>query len=107
METFLILILPSLKIIGSGGHMERKKTSASEKEFSPVAGLKLVFDPNVACEGLTKKNPCSDCHFCQHCSDSRCNTCRGEKNRCGQLLSRKLSLCDQIKLYDSINSRVS
>ena len=24
-----------------------------------------------------KKHPCPDCHFCQWCSDARCNLCKG------------------------------
>jgi hypothetical protein len=26
---------------------------------------------------IIKKHPCPDCHFCQWCSDARCNLCKG------------------------------
>ena len=45
-----------------------------------------------------KKFPCPDCTFCQWCSDDRCRMCRGEK-RCG----KKLSIAEQLELYECIN----
>ena len=48
-----------------------------------------------------KKHACPDCHFCQECSPSRCNVCRGQ----GQRAHCKLSLQEQIALYDQINSK--
>lgn len=47
-----------------------------------------------------KKHPCPDCTFCQWCSDDRCSMCRKGKS-CG----RKLSVAEQIALYESINSK--
>ena len=52
------------------------------------------------CNECNKKLPCPDCKFCQWCSDDRCRMCRGEKNR-----GRKLSIAEQIALYEEINSR--
>lgn len=51
--------------------------------------------------GLPRKHPCPDCHFCQLCSDSRCHSCRSQKTR-GDC--PKLSLSEQIRLYDEINA---
>lgn len=46
-----------------------------------------------------KKHPCPDCTFCQWCSDDRCRLCRGGHACHG----KKLSLAEQIALYDEIN----
>ena len=46
-----------------------------------------------------KKRPCPDCNFCQWCSDDRCRICRGEKG-----LARKLSMSEQIELYERLNA---
>jgi hypothetical protein len=53
------------------------------------------------CQGhvSAKKHPCPDCGFCQWCSDDRCRLCLNRKG-CGR---RKLSLAEQIRLYDSLN----
>jgi hypothetical protein len=48
-----------------------------------------------------KKHPCPDCAFCQWCSDDRCRLCRGHSDTCRR---RKLSLAEQIRLYDSLNA---
>jgi hypothetical protein len=48
-----------------------------------------------------KKHPCPDCRFCQECGEDRCRLCRGE----GQKPRRKLSLAEQIALYEEINRR--
>ena len=45
----------------------------------------------------TKKHPCPDCHHCQWCGDDRCRLCL--KPVC----HRKLSLAEQIELYERIN----
>jgi hypothetical protein len=42
-----------------------------------VAGL--VYVPEE--DGGPKKHPCSDCHFCQWCSDERCALCLKSKAR--------------------------
>jgi hypothetical protein len=46
-----------------------------------------------------KKHPCPDCTCCQWCSDDRCRLCLNRKN-CGR---RKLSIAEQIALYESLN----
>jgi hypothetical protein len=48
-----------------------------------------------------KKHPCPDCTFCQWCSDERCRLCLGHEGDCRR---KKLSVSDQIRLYDSLNS---
>ncbi len=49
-----------------------------------------------------RKKPCSDCKMCQNCSDSRCNACRGDG-----LQKPKLSIREQIALYDRLNPGLS
>ena len=76
--------------------------------FVKVCGMERVFDPRGDPEGGAKKNPCPDCHFCQFCSDSRCNACRGGRGgdfaRSGAGC-RKLSMREQILLYEENNLR--
>jgi hypothetical protein len=50
-------------------------------------------------EESPKKHPCKDCKFCQWCSDDRCQLCLG----CGCKRKKKLSMEEQIALYESIN----
>ena len=52
-------------------------------------------------EASDKKHPCPDCGFCQWCSDDRCRLCLGR----GSCKGRKLSLQEQIALYEAINGR--
>ena len=53
----------------------------------------------MTCENdCPKKYPCPDCKFCQWCSDDRCHLCRSRKQP-----GRKLSMQEQIALYDSLN----
>ena len=47
-----------------------------------------------------KKHPCPDCTCCQWCSDERCRLCLNAAGCC----RRKLSMAEQIALYDSLNS---
>ena len=72
-----------------------------ESRFVPVAGMRMVYQP--ACDGA-RKHPCPDCHFCQFCSDVRCQSCRSCGNRRKDPPAGKLSLCEQIELYERINS---
>jgi len=51
-------------------------------------------------DGAAKKHPCPDCTFCQWCSDDRCRLCLNETGCCRR---KKLSLAEQIRLYDSLN----
>lgn len=80
-------------------------TPVNEHRFKPLAGMKLVYDPCCKDQESTKKNACPDCHFCQFCSDSRCSACLGTLNRPGAALKRKLSLCEQIRLFDEMNAQ--
>jgi len=49
----------------------------------------------------SKKHPCPDCTFCQWCSDDRCRLCLNDSGCCRR---KKLSLAEQIALYNSLNS---
>jgi len=49
---------------------------------------------------MDKKHPCPDCQECQWCSDERCRLCLN-KGRC----RRRLSLDEQIALYEEVNRR--
>jgi len=75
--------------------------------FVELGSAKLVFEPGKGRETSVKKHPCADCHFCQFCSDNRCSACRCEKKRPEGSLSRKLSLCEQTRLYGKINEETS
>jgi len=48
-----------------------------------------------------KKHPCPDCTYCQWCSDDRCRLCL-KKNSCCR---RKLSIAEQIELFEKLNSK--
>ncbi len=51
-------------------------------------------------ESFPKKHPCPDCRHCQWCPDTRCSMClRTEPCR------RKLSMAEQIALYEKINRK--
>ena len=52
---------------------------------------------------VNKKHPCQDCTFCQWCGDDRCALCLRKEDCRG----RKLSVAEQIALYDAINRRES
>ncbi len=65
--------------------------------FKTIGGFK-VYDPFVAKKESNKKNPCPDCAFCQLCSESRCNVCKNNRKNI-----KKLSLGEQIELYNRIN----
>lgn len=47
---------------------------------------------------VVKKHPCPDCHFCQFCSETRCNACRGKGS-----VVKKMSLQEQIDLFNKLN----
>lgn len=67
----------------------------------------MVYEPGCGKSGNThtRKHPCGDCHFCQFCSDDRCSACRGKKSDSQGALCRKLSVKDQILLYERINAQ--
>jgi hypothetical protein len=48
-----------------------------------------------------KKHPCPDCSFCQWCSDERCALCLRKAARC----RKKLSMAEQIALYEEVNRK--
>jgi len=47
-----------------------------------------------------KKHPCPDCTFCQWCSDDRCRRCLNHPGCCRR---KKLSIPEQIAIYNSLN----
>jgi hypothetical protein len=47
-----------------------------------------------------KKHACPDCGFCQWCSDERCGLCLKRT----PAKKRKLSLQEQIALYEAVNN---
>ena len=49
---------------------------------------------------MSRKHPCPDCKMCQGCSESRCRVCRSERKSTGR---PKLSISDQIALFDRLN----
>ena len=49
-----------------------------------------------------KKHPCPDCSFCQWCSDDRCALCLRTDGWC----SKKLSVAEQIALYEEVNRKI-
>ncbi len=48
---------------------------------------------------MEKKHPCPDCRQCQWCSDDRCRLCL-KAGRC----RKKLSMAEQIALFEKLNS---
>ncbi|MEJ2197597.1 MAG: hypothetical protein P8X54_03400 [Desulfuromonadales bacterium] len=46
-----------------------------------------------------KKHPCPDCRQCQWCSEDRCRLCLRSSGGC----RKKLSMAEQIALFESIN----
>jgi len=81
----------------------KTESSSCTGKFHTVAGFSHVFDPSCLRSGTVKKHPCSDCHFCQGCAESRCQACRSQGNGCRVASSGKLSMREQITLYESLN----
>ena len=77
--------------------------SACTESFQSLAGFSRVFDPSCLRSGAAKKHQCADCHFCQGCSESRCQACRGCRAGSRGPSGRKLSVHEQIRLYEAIN----
>ncbi len=48
----------------------------------------------------THKHTCPDCKMCQSCSEARCRACREKGHANG---ARKLSIQEQIDLFNSLN----
>lgn len=76
----------------------------SESCFKSLAGLENVFDPFARAKPAQKKHPCDDCASCQFCSDARCQRCRADSCRRSSEPARKLSIREQIELYERINA---
>lgn len=72
-------------------------------EFQAMCGLSRVYQPKQGATGAQKKHPCPDCHFCQLCSDVRCQSCR--KSHCGppSMKAANRSVREQIALFEQIN----
>lgn len=77
----------------------------SSECFRPLAGMQMVYEPGWGKTKIASKHPCSDCYFCQHCGDDRCSACRGKRSESPGSLCRKLSVKDQILLYERINAQ--
>jgi|GEM_PF-385245 len=82
--------------------MDCKKLSG-ECRFRPLAGMLMVYEPGGAVTEELKKHPCADCHFCQQCSDVRCEACRRQRISFEKRRGRKLSLREQAQLFQKIN----
>jgi len=82
--------------------MDCKKLSG-ECRFRPLAGMRMVYEPGSTGREEPKKHPCADCHFCQQCSDVRCEACRCQRIGLEKRLDRKLSLREQSQLFQRIN----
>jgi hypothetical protein len=91
----------ALELVG-GVAMEAPKP-AEDHVFIRVAGVGLVFQPADGGEG--KKHPCPDCCFCQFCAETRCLTCMSERNRGKATACKKLSLREQILLFEKVNAQ--
>jgi len=71
---FYIMIEPiaeGREQMGTGSHSKPK-----ELRFISIGGLN-VYSPAMSDSRAAQKHPCPDCHFCQFCSDIRCQSCRG------------------------------
>jgi hypothetical protein len=64
-----------------------------------------VFEPGCSHRKTGGKHPCPDCSFCQNCAETRCFTCRSDGNRGGAVLQKKLSIREQILLYEKVNAQ--
>ena len=53
-----------------------------------------------ASSGGPKKHTCPDCHFCQQCSESRCQVCRSGKSR-----EPRLTIIEQITRFEELNKK--
>lgn len=82
----------------------RKRPNDTESCFVSVGGLSRVYNPGCGKPPSVKKHPCPDCHFCQSCSEARCHACRSQAiGACGKQGCGKLSLSEQIALFERMN----
>jgi hypothetical protein len=43
--------------------------------FKKIEGFPGKLYVPDSCHTCSKKYPCADCFYCQHCSDERCHAC--------------------------------
>jgi hypothetical protein len=84
--------------------METKK-AVQENCFRHLGGVERVYEPSGCGQREGKKHPCPDCSFCQSCAETRCLTCRSERNRKGATACRKLSFSEQILIFEEMNAK--
>lgn len=89
-----------------GGAMEAQKPAEGHC-FRRLAGMNLVYEPGCGRQKEGKKYPCPDCSFCQFCAETRCLTCRSERNRGNAAACNKLSLQEQILFYEKVNAEAT
>ncbi len=75
--------------------------------FRRLGGVERVFEPVGGGQQRGKKHPCPDCSFCQGCAETRCLTCRSERNRRSPGPCKRLSFQEQILLYEKVNAKAS
>ena len=92
------------KVFGGTLLMETKKHDGDAR-FRCLGGVECVFEPTGGGQQKGKKHPCPDCSFCQGCAETRCLTCRSERNRGSSMPRRKLSIQEQILLYEELNRK--
>ena len=81
------------------------KADKEECRFRRLGGMDRVFEPGGGVCQKGKKHPCPDCSFCQGCAETRCLACRSERNRGSGQPCRKLSIREQILLYEELNCK--
>jgi hypothetical protein len=86
--------------------METKKALADHC-FRHLGGMDRVYEPAGGGLEEGKKHSCPDCSFCQSCAETRCLTCRSERNRKGAAPCQKLSFREQILMFEKINAEAS
>jgi hypothetical protein len=79
---------------------KRKKTKDIKAEQNDSLNLEpcsSYLEPPA----LIRRRRCTDCLYCQFCSQDRCRLCWASKKKAPQ----KLSMAEQIALYDRINKK--
>jgi hypothetical protein len=94
-------------VLGVLGDDMEAKTVGRDCCFKHLAGMDRVFEPGGGSQQEGKKHPCPDCSFCQFCSETRCLTCRSDRNRRSVIPCKKLSFQEQILLYEKLKSKSS
>lgn len=70
-----------------------------ELKFISIGGLK-VYSPALSDGRREQKHSCPDCHFCQFCSDTRCQSCRGGEKPSACHAAGKSSGVESVALFD-------